>query len=287
MKIAIGSDLHIDWGNINLTNTDSADILILAGDICVATDLEFTGKAKRIHNFFNNCSKEFKDVIYISGNHEMYNGDYHNTIPLLKKHLSYIKNLHILDNEVFTLEDITFIGGTLWSDMNRSDPKTISDIRYMLGDFKYATNSTPSNIDNPPKFMPKDYVIEHNKMLEFIKSKVDDKPNTKFIVVGHHGVSHRSISPKFKDCIISNGAFVSSLDEFILNRPQIRLWFSGHTHERHQYYIGNTLITNNARGYNTIEDSVSTFNLQYIDTNSLPDKENIINNPYWLFHPED
>ena len=36
MKIALASDIHLEFGPITLTNDESADVLILAGDICVA-----------------------------------------------------------------------------------------------------------------------------------------------------------------------------------------------------------------------------------------------------------
>jgi 3',5'-cyclic AMP phosphodiesterase CpdA len=39
MKIAVCSDLHLEFGDINLQNTDNADVLILGGDICVAADI--------------------------------------------------------------------------------------------------------------------------------------------------------------------------------------------------------------------------------------------------------
>ena len=39
MKIAVCSDLHLEFGPISLENTDNAEVLILSGDICVAKDL--------------------------------------------------------------------------------------------------------------------------------------------------------------------------------------------------------------------------------------------------------
>jgi len=60
MKIAICSDLHLEFGDINLQNTDNADVLILGGDICVASDIgkpdsnNFMegAKSNRITDFF-------------------------------------------------------------------------------------------------------------------------------------------------------------------------------------------------------------------------------------------
>ena len=38
MKIAIASDVHLEFGDLILKNEENADVLILSGDICVAAD---------------------------------------------------------------------------------------------------------------------------------------------------------------------------------------------------------------------------------------------------------
>ena len=38
MKIALASDIHLEFGPIDLKNDQAADVLVLAGDICVADD---------------------------------------------------------------------------------------------------------------------------------------------------------------------------------------------------------------------------------------------------------
>ena len=40
MKILLGSDLHIEFGQLEITNAHNADVLILSGDIVTATDLK-------------------------------------------------------------------------------------------------------------------------------------------------------------------------------------------------------------------------------------------------------
>ena len=39
LKIALGSDLHLEFGTLELHNTEAADVLILSGDILVAKHL--------------------------------------------------------------------------------------------------------------------------------------------------------------------------------------------------------------------------------------------------------
>ena len=39
MKIALASDVHLEFGPLEINNTNGADVLILSGDICVAHNL--------------------------------------------------------------------------------------------------------------------------------------------------------------------------------------------------------------------------------------------------------
>ena len=39
MKIAVASDLHLEFGDLDFENTNNAEVLILSGDICTVSDL--------------------------------------------------------------------------------------------------------------------------------------------------------------------------------------------------------------------------------------------------------
>ena len=57
----------------------------------------------------------------------------------------------------------------------------------------------------------------------------------------------------------------SDLSEFILDRPGIKLWTHGHTHENFDYMIGSTRIVCNPRGYDGYEDIADNFSLKVIE----------------------
>ena len=150
MKIALASDVHLEFGQLEINNTENADVLILSGDICVAKDLYeradpnilgMSNKSNRYHAFFQKCSEEFKQVIYIAGNHEHYHGDYAKSVPHIRANLSYLKNLDFLDKEFVTFGDVTFIGGTLWTDMSKEDPNTLYSIKGYMNDYRIIKNS--------------------------------------------------------------------------------------------------------------------------------------------------
>jgi Icc-related predicted phosphoesterase len=266
------SDIHLEFGPIEIKNTEGADVLILSGDICVAADVlhkdDLNNKSRKIHDFFEMCSKEFKNVIYIVGNHEHYNGDFQRTIPHLKQFLGHLDNLHILDKEIVTIDDVTFIGGTLWTDMNKEDGITLYHMSSMMNDFIKVSNGKIQNgiqaEDDKPyyrikRLTPEDVVVDHKSMLEYIRIIVEGKQDQKFVVVGHHAPSKLSTKPKYQDDYIMNGGYSSDLSEFILDYPQIKLWTHGHTHDTFDYMIGGTRVVCNPRGYIKYEQRADEF----------------------------
>jgi predicted phosphodiesterase len=290
MKIALASDVHLEFGPLEINNTDGADVLILSGDICVARDLgdrdvhnllgEHT-KSHRYHTFFEYCAAQFKDVIYIAGNHEHYNGDYATSIPHLKSKLSYLKNLHVLEKETITLGDVTFVCGTLWTNMNKEDPRTLSSIRGMMNDYRVIRNSSKKvtfksympDPENPDKdiftfqerdatFCPEDSVEDHKAMLAVIREAVAANPAGKFVVVGHHSPSKLSTKPQYEGEFIVNGAYSSDLSELMLDHPQIRMWTHGHTHHEFDYMIGTCRVVCNPRGYDGYEAQAEQWQLK-------------------------
>lgn len=306
MKIGVCSDLHLEFGPVKINNPGGVDVLILSGDILVDADLDIFDrrqlemgfmrrKAKSFHEFFDNVCREFPHVLYVAGNHEHYHGDFPKTLDNLKRKLAYYTNLHVLDKEVFKLDDITFIGGTLWTDMNKEDPITLHAMRSMMNDFRCVTNSKnqvysrvpvyeyddkqmlvrddggkPNQIgmkmkEQPAKFTAEDAVEDHKAMLAYIKTIVAEKHDEKFVVVGHHTPSHFSCHPRYKDDQVMNGGYHSDLSEFILDRPQIKLWTHGHTHEYFDYTIGETRVVCNPRGYDGYEDIATKFELKVVE----------------------
>jgi predicted phosphodiesterase len=288
MKIAICSDVHLEFGQLELFNDEGIDVLILSGDICVARDLmehdpygivDF-GKSSRYHKFFQECSARFKHVIYVAGNHEHYHGDFKHTIPDLKSRLAYLTNLHILDKEIVDIGDVRFIGSTLWTDMNKEDPITLHAMKRMMNDFRIVDNSNrevsfktyDANGEfngfhtRVARFCPEDAVEEHKKCLDYIKLMYSETPPwMSVVVVGHHTPSHTSCHPRYKDDQVMNGGYHSDLTEFILDRPGIKLWTHGHTHELFDYMIGSTRVVCNPRGYDGYEDIADTFKLKVVE----------------------
>jgi predicted phosphodiesterase len=285
MKIALASDLHLEFGDLDIANTDNAQVLILSGDICVAADLDMRdrrqtemgfarARSERFHDFFERCAANFPHVIYVMGNHEYYHSDFATALGEMRRKLAHLPNLHIMERDVKVINNVTFIGGTLWTDMNNQDSLTLYHMRTMMNDFRVIQNSTtPVHFRTEEgkfatrigKFSPEDAVEEHVKMKQYIQSVVQGNHDTKYVVVGHHSPSRKSTHEMYANDTVMNGGYSSDLDEFIMDHPQIRLWTHGHTHHPFDYVIGETRVVCNPRGYIGYEASAADFELQYID----------------------
>ena len=287
MKIAIASDVHLEFGDLDIVNTDNAQVLILSGDICVAADLDMrdrrqteSGFARRrsemFHEFFERCAANFPHVIYIMGNHEYYHSDFATALGEMRRKLAHLPNLYILEREIKVIDDVTFIGGTLWTDMNNSDPLTLYHMRTMMNDFRVIQNSDiPVHFRTQEgefrtrvgKFSPEDAVTEHVKMKEYIQvvtAMLGENPN-KYVVAGHHAPSRRSTHAMYAHDTIMNGGYSSDMDQFIEDRPQIKLWTHGHTHHPFDYMIGETRVVCNPRGYSGYEARADEWKLLTVD----------------------
>lgn len=285
MKISIGSDLHLEFGDLDFDNSEGADVLILSGDICVLADLDMRdsrqtemgfarARSERFHEFFERCASRFPHVIYIMGNHEYYHSDFATELHEVRRKLAHLSNLYILEREVKVINDVTFIGGTLWTDMNNLDALTLYHMRTMMNDFRVITNTaTPVHFRTQEgefktrvgKFSPEDAVAEHVKMKQYIQSVVQGNHDTKYVVVGHHAPSAQSIHAQYAHDSIMNGGYSSNLDEFILDHPQIKLWTHGHTHHPFDYQIGDTRVVCNPRGYAGHEPQSLAWKLQTVE----------------------
>ena len=265
MKIKLVSDLHLEFADLQLSNDQSCDVLILAGDIMTSQDLhdhppplsgqwgfnELAGlgdrqrKSQSFRDFLKRCSFQFPHVIYVAGNHEFYHGKFHTGLDYLRSECSKYPNIYFLENETKILDGVVFVGATLWTDMNRGDPITMHAIKDMINDYRTIRNDRREYA----KLSPIDTLARHRASLEYFRGAIDQHPNYRCVVVGHHAPSYFSTDSRYKSEFIMNGAYRSDLSDFILDRPQIKLWCHGHMHNASDYLIGDTRIVCNPRGY--------------------------------------
>ena len=83
--------------------------------------------------------------------------------------------------------------------------------------------------------------------------------NKKVVMVTHHCPSTICIPEKYRGDKTMNPGYVSNLEDFILDNPQIKLWTHGHMHNVSDYMIGSTRVVCNPRGYYMYEDRADHF----------------------------
>jgi Icc-related predicted phosphoesterase len=247
MRLNIVSDLHLEFAPMNPRNETGADVLILSGDICVAEYFNkseaspYFPKAQMFREFFHACANEYDHVLYVMGNHEHYSGKFSETEAILREHLP--SGITLLNRGMIRIDDVNFLGTTLWTDILKGNPLAINAVETGMNDYKVI--QSPSRYG---KLRGMETIREHTMNLRFI----DGNTSGRTVVIGHHAPSYHSIHPNFRDSRSQriNPGYYSDLDQFIWDHPQIELWTHGHVHNNADYVIGNTRIFCNPRGYN-------------------------------------
>ena len=257
MRIHLISDIHLEFGDLPIQNDNNADVLVMAGDICVVKDLkdhkdncEIVGKrsevASYVRTFFKYVCSIYPNVIYVMGNHEHYNGCYDESADIIKNELCGINsNLHFLENDTVEIDGHLFIGSTLWSDFNNECPISMYDARTKMNDYRVIRLAS----ENYRALRPEITLAAHRKSVKYIIDTVKSNPDKPIVVVGHHAPSQKSVKPQYENDIYINGAYRSNLEYIMKDYPQIKLWCHGHTHSEFDYMINQTRVVCNPRGY--------------------------------------
>jgi len=264
MKIKLVSDLHMEISPYEVINDQNYDVLILSGDIMISqpfhdypdtTDISEPSKYKmmawRFRQFLKDCSERFPKVIYVAGNHEFYHGNFYAGLQYLREECDVYPNIFFLENDYVIIDDIAFIGATLWTNCDNLDQLTMYYMKMGMNDYRLITHDK----NGYRKLIPEDTVTRHVDSMTYFNrtiKKLKEDGVTKFVMVTHHSPSFMSHDSRFDSNDPLNGAYHSNLSEFILDNPEIVLWTHGHTHESRDYTIGDTRIVCNPRGYDTV-----------------------------------
>ena len=271
MKITPISDLHLEFQKIAPDwKNPGSDVLILGGDICNANQIyrnpsntkpgiihkdDHIHYVRRYREFFQHVSNEWRDIIYLSGNHEFYDGRWERTHDILREEITRYPNIHYLEQDKIVINDVVFLGATMWSSMNNSDPIAMMSIRDMMNDYKHITHYNQHQAWG--RLMPHTTVAKFRETVAWLQFMLsEDKRKT--VIATHHAPSRRSIHINYHNEFIMNSAFASDLDEFIMDHPHIALWTHGHVHNLFDYMIDNTRVVCNPRGYPS--ESTTGFN---------------------------
>lgn len=249
MKLRIMSDLHLEFsqGQMDVPELpdDKETVLILAGDIGL-------GKRPTTYKYFvEDMSDRFREVVMVLGNHEHYKGHFPTTYNKMWVELVSFDNVSLLEKEAIWLDDVAFIGATMWTNMDNLNQMTIYDANSQMNDYN-CVRTGPISEPWKRKLHPKDTVEDFLNARHYLFEEIKNQKYTgkKVVVVTHHLPSFESIHPDFKGSSL-NGAYASELSTDIveLGNDQPELWIHGHVHDNMDYMIDNTRVVCNPRGY--------------------------------------
>ena len=257
MSIQLASDIHLEQ-NPGLTFaqliTPSADIMVLAGDIGAP-------KCPSYREFLAECSRQFKHVILIAGNHE-----YRRCIPDTMaqtdaniKHLcTQWGNVHYLANgETCEIGEYNFIGATLWS-------------RVAVAQFPSASLAelnarwAPLKVDATRPFTIEESVTLFQEHLQKIEVAINSGISKKLknIIVTHHAPIMNG--PFKTPDPIRDSLYATDLGGSFDGR-YIRLWLFGHTHWNYTTSINGTHVLSNQYGAKGIKGWNGAFSFKLAD----------------------
>lgn len=239
MKIQLMSDLHLEFYRNGryippIFKNEGADVLVLAGDINV-------GIANTANSIID-LAKDFEHTIYVAGNHEHYVGkatigSFHH---FLKEYLLDYDNIHVLNcSERVKIQDVTFFGGTLWTNF-RDSARAMENARIGIQDFR-AIND----------FSPLSAAYEFQRQFEYIKDSYEAVEGKK-VIVTHFLPAVECISERFRDrdgfTNELNKYFANDLGDWIETLTNVT-WLHGHTHDAVDVKVGSTRVLARPMGY--------------------------------------
>lgn len=244
LKIQFASDLHLEFrpSNVRLL-TAAGDVLILAGDICVATSDE---ALRPFVDFLKVYAKHYTHVIHVAGNHEFYcfserptkDATIQETVKRLKGLSRTFPNYHFLNNEVFSFMHhgvgYNIVGTTLWTFV---PPDKQEEVAGAMNDYRYIYFNAKTGCR---KYLIQDMQRFHRSAVAFIeKMKQVLNPRQKNILVTHH--------KPVRDSADAHYGYETDLAR-LMGSP-FKLAIHGHTHQHYDRMVRHTRVMSNPRGY--------------------------------------
>jgi hypothetical protein len=247
MKIREASDLHLEFGPLDLEFLGE-DVLCLSGDINIFNDgIAWARNYAQVNDVH---------VVYIAGNHEFYRNSKHRTHTIdstyeeLQRVSETEEKLHFLQDSSVDIDGVTFFGATLWTDFKLfgNQPIAMFSAQRGMNDYNLIYERTYPNVDEVviPEQIGARHEASKNALLQLLLER-KEVCDTELVIMTHHLPSMQSVAGRYADNPCTP-AYASNLDDLV-DESGAAVWFHGHCHHSMDYYIGNTRVICNPRGY--------------------------------------
>lgn len=241
MKIRFYSDLHLEFGKFRPPDPrDSDTILVLAGDI---------GVKLGAMAFIEREAPKYRDVIYVAGNHEFYNGNYPEVLERLRN-VCHIPNFHFLENRAVVIDNVKFLGATLWTDMKNDDWFVKNTIKRRMNDFQCIRNDSTKTYNKKRQcyFTPEYAYVLHKQTLDFFEKELSND-QMKTVIVTHHSPTLDGTDHERYGLSDMTYAYYTPLEYIMERYDHLTHWVFGHTHKTLDNEYFGTRVLSNPRGY--------------------------------------
>lgn len=295
MRIRVISDLHLDVNErfpFSLRGVEKDEFALVAGDISGNVKLTSRWVRENLHN-----------GMFVVGNHDP---SYNELPMTIQKQKEFLAKRHGLDSNVTFLDEsvgvmskeipgtnIMVVGSALYTDykyMSEYDQNLLEKTNQYrkehpegdselltpekvnmsrghrgLNDFRWGKVEDEQKPRKQRFLTPNDYKTWFDKTFSRISEIVEANKDKEIIVLTHHCPTPKCIDKQYVDSTM-NASYVSDLESFILEHPNIKAWCCGHVHSVHIDKVGDTLIVCNPRGYEKNMESVNWNPNTFIDT---------------------
>lgn len=243
MKLHIMSDLHLEFDRYTMpVPSVDADMLILAGDI---------GVGSNHRDWVLNLSDRYKYILLIAGNHEYYHQNYRDLRKAWPKiqaswnQESKGAQIFILDPGSVTIDGITFLGATLWTDFDKNNPMVTNAAQFGMNDYRIIYDYDVG-LELKNSLYPQTIFAQHERDLDFLTRNLDITKKT--VVITHHAPSFQSIHNDYRNARdhLINFCYHTPLEDLVVKS---KLWIHGHIHCNMDYQIQDSRVICNPRGY--------------------------------------
>lgn len=226
------SDPHLDmWGmEPPICKADACAVL---GDIHEGT-----------HGYdFVRRIADTKPVLLVLGNHEFYLSSLKDTYAAWEEKAKSHGNIFLLQNSTHVINDVRFIGATLWTDFNNQNPLCLIQGMGVTKDYMYIDN------DERDERINSQFILsEHLKSKSYFQSELEKEFEGKTVLLSHHSLTHKSV-PEIYQGHPHNYMYCSELDSMLLYN-KVDFYAHGHMHSKTDCMIGDTRVVANPRGTN-------------------------------------